>query len=146
MSSGNSSDGKKGELPRIIVLDDEIIVLEEDWVEKNVKTENIEYDKPKEDEDVLSQKTLEKTLEAVEQNAEVDTMGLMGKDSTGFYNSDRDIGALYNPTKYETENTKLTDDDFIDIEASRKKGSSLEISGFRDEEAEKRRKSKYWVG
>ena len=149
--SGDVEDGVLGDLdlPRIVVEGDRIVVEEGDFIERDVG-EEIDVD--------LEEEALVESLEevvggidgiVVSESGEGVSYGLgEKKDSGDLYGSDK----LYEDKGYESNavgSGQLTVDSDVgiksqaEIEDERRGGRSmLEIVGFKDEEAEKKRKER----
>jgi hypothetical protein len=152
----------KDDLPRIIVEDDKIIVLEDSlWEERNVEGElsdDVEKDEEFVVEDLnLSEGSLNKALEDMvdaevgsvsedvdkKEAAETYKVGDSGKSyDSGKYNSE--VGSSEKAVSVDYDGSvDLTDiRSSAEIEEERKGRSTLEIAGFFDAEAKKKRESK----
>jgi len=156
----DESELSKDDLPRIVVEDDKIIVLEDSlWEERNVEGELIEEDEGAEEfsvEDLdLSEGDLSRALEeVVEAEASSVSKDIGEKDVAETYKVSDGARELYDPGKYdsgadsEDESAPVDYESPIDltkikssaeIEEERKDRSTLEIAGFFDEEAKKKR-------
>ena len=158
----DESELPKDDLPRIVVEDDKIIVLEDSlWEERNVESE-LPDDSEKDEEPVVEALNLtEGNLNrALEEMADAET-GSVSKDvdkeeAVGTYEVG-DVGEPYDSGKYNSEagpKEKAVSVDYdspvdltdikssVEIEEERKERSTLEIAGFFDEEAKKKRESK----
>ena len=155
-------------LPRIIVEDDRIIVVEDSWLEKNVETlldrdsyldqtgQGSEEEAVAVEEVVSSEEGLGEVLEEVVSGAiEKEEEGVAGEN---FYKVGMKAGDLYDSKMYEEikgEDSvvdvsegydaligKVEEKRADEVEEGRRRRSMLEISGFRDEEAERRREER----
>jgi C-terminal processing protease CtpA/Prc len=158
----DESELPKDDLPRIIVEDDKIIVLEDSlWEERNVESE-LSDDVGKIEESVVEDLNLseEKLNVALEEmvDAEADSVpkDVDKKEAAESYKVD-DSGEAYDSGKYNSEvssSEKAVSVDYdgpvdltdirssAEIEEERKGRSTLEIAGFFDAEAKKKRESK----
>ena len=159
----DESELPKDDLPRIIVEDDKIIVLEDSlWEERNVEGElsdDVEKDEESVVEDLnLSEERLNVALEEMV-DTEVDSVpkDVDKKEAAETYKVGDSVGESYDSGKYNSEvgsseeavsvdydgPVDLTDiRSSAEIEEERKGRSTLEIAGFFDAEAKKKRESK----
>jgi len=159
----DESELPKDDLPRIVVEEDKIIILEDSiWEEKNVESEL--PDDSEEEESVTEDLNLsgEGLNMALEEVVDAET-GSVPKDidkekgSGKAYKAGDSVGESYDSEKYNSEvgsGDKAVPTDYdspvdltdikssAEIEEERKERSTLEIAGFFDEEAKKKRESK----
>jgi len=143
------------DLPRIVVEKDSIVVFEEDWVERNVDAllgdGNDEEDDANEMLERIAflpeRKIAEEDRKDVSELEEV--VGFSEKRSDGYRVSE--VKDSYDLGKYEGVGggDKIEDVSYVKVEVEVErvedrwgKRSMLEVAGFRDEEAEKKRKEK----
>lgn len=158
--------GKRESLPRIVVEEDSIVVFEDNsWIEKNVLGELGAEEEESEENLVLSQRddsgepgedvlnaVLEEIVGFEEKVPEVSPRSDVLKRSEPYEvssgQSDFYDSSFYDPSGYDVldeEDAEIVSEvmSFEEAEGRRSGGRSmLEVAGFRDEEAEKRRKEK----
>ncbi|NPE26641.1 hypothetical protein HNV12_01400 [Methanococcoides sp. SA1] len=149
---------KKSDLPRIVVDDDRIVVEEGDWVERDIlgeefegvdedSEEEIDVDKLLEDGVVLSDKPFVRDDEESELEESVGG-GEVKREEVEVYNSRKGSNEFYAEEAYggKKEDYEVGVGGIGEVaefeELRPGERSMLEVAGFRDEEAEKRRKEK----
>ena len=155
----DESELPKDDLPRIIVEDDKIIVLDDSlWEERNIESELPEEDEELVVDDLnLDEKRLNVALEEVV-DAEAGSVSKdIDKKETAETYKVGDSGESYDSGKYNSEvgsSEKAASVDYdgpvdltdvrssAEIEEERKGRSTLEIAGFFDTEAKKKREKK----
>ena len=134
------------DLPKIIVSDDSISVLDEDWVEKNVEKMEGKEDEVKKD--FGNVKGLSGLFEGKDDIFNEKEFGFLeeGERVDGeFYKSSRDIGEFYD-SREEGESYEVVEGvigesvEFDDVFLGGR--SMLEVAGFRDFDREKERERK----
>ncbi len=147
MAKDVSSNSKKDGLPRIIVLENKIIVLDDDWVEKNAEKDLFEYIEKIIEDKTSKENGLGKVIEELTKEGD-DIVELEDKDKKvsqkSFYKINRKIEELYDSNMYKDNNVpedKGDVQDFVYLDINREGKSALEIAGFRDMEKEKKEKS-----
>jgi len=131
-------DLEESDLPRIVVTDDSIFVEDNDWVKKDVVSEEVSG------EDEVEEKLVEGDLEEIVGNEDLDT----GEDSKDeLYKVGSRVDDFYSSGSYDARNSfgdyeNSVKAELVDLDEERVDRSMLEIAGFRDEEAKKKRKEK----